>query len=67
MTANRHGSVDRFHRERRATLRLGGGGTISDLILGGGTGHIFLLNLYNFKNIGGGHMLCNLYCSCDSI
>ena len=56
MTANRNGSVDRFHWDRRATLRWGGGGgTISDLILGGGgAGHIFLLNLYNFKNIGGG-------------
>ena len=32
----------------------GGGGTISDSILGGGTRHFFLLNLYNFKNIGGG-------------
>ena len=43
MTANRHGSVDRFHRERRATLRLGGGGgTISDLILGGGDRTHFL-------------------------
>ena len=30
-----------------------GGGTISDSILGG-TRHFFLLNLYNFKNIGGG-------------
>ena len=32
-------------------MRLGGG-TISDSILGG-TRHFFLLNLYNFKNIGG--------------
>ena len=32
---------------------MGGGGTISDSILGG-TRHFFLLNLYNFKNIGGG-------------
>ena len=31
----------------------GGGGTISGSILGGGgTKHIFLLILYNFKNIG---------------
>ena len=45
-------------RDRRATLRLGGGGwegTISDSILGG-TEHFFLLILYNFKNIGGGHV-----------
>ena len=42
-----------FDRDRGATLRLGGGGTISDSILGG-TRHFFLLNLYNFKNIGGG-------------
>ena len=43
-------------RDRGATLRLGGGGgTISDSILGGwGIRHFFLLNLYNFKNIGGG-------------
>ena len=40
-----------FDRDRGATLRLGGG-TISDSILGG-TRHFFLLNLYNFKNIGG--------------
>ena len=33
----------------------GGGGTISDSILGGGgTRYFFLLNLFNFKNIGGG-------------
>ena len=31
----------------------GGGGTISDLILGWHKTHIFLLILYNFKNIGG--------------
>ena len=31
---------------------MGGGGTISDSILGG-TRHFFLLTLYNFKNIGG--------------
>ena len=42
-----------FDRDRGATLRLGGG-TISDSILGG-TRHFFLLNLYNFKNIGGGY------------
>ena len=44
----------RTHRDRRAALRLGGGGgIISDSILGG-TRHFFLLTLYNFKNIGGG-------------
>ena len=32
---------------------LGGGGAISDSILGG-TKPFFLLNLYNLKNIGGG-------------
>ena len=34
----------------------GGGGTVSDWILGdgGGTGHLFLLTFYNTKNIGGG-------------
>ena len=31
----------------------GGGGTISDSIFGG-TRYFFFLNLYNFKNIGGG-------------
>ena len=31
----------------------GGGGTVSDSILGGGTKHLFLLILYNFRNIGG--------------
>ena len=45
----------------RATLRLGGGGwgggTVSDSIFGGGgTRHLFLLTLYNSKNIGG-HVL----------
>ena len=42
-------------RNRGATLKLGGGGegTISDSIFGG-TRHFFLLNLYNFINIGGG-------------
>ena len=44
----------KFYRDCGATLRLGGGGTISDSILGGGTKHFFLLILYNFKNIGGG-------------
>ena len=39
-------------RDRGATLRLGGGGTISDSILGG-TKHFFLLILYSFKNIAG--------------
>ena len=39
-------------RDHRETLRLGGG-TISDSILGGHK-TLFLLNLYNFKNIGGG-------------
>ena len=37
------------------TLEGGGGGTISNSILGeGGKKHFFLLILYNFKNIGGG-------------
>ena len=36
----------------------GGGGTISDLIFGGGTKHFFLLILYNFKHIGGGGGTC---------
>ena len=48
---------NRLFGDRGATLRLGGGGgggTISDSILrGGGTINFFLLNLYNFKNIGG--------------
>ena len=45
-------------------MRLGGGGggeggTISDSIFGeGGKRHFFLLNLYNFKNIGGGGGTC---------
>ena len=43
-----------LYRDHGATLRLGGGGTISDSILGKGTKHFFLLILYNFKNIGGG-------------
>ena len=30
-------SKAKSHRNRRATLRFGGGGTISDSILGGGT------------------------------
>ena len=35
----------------------GGEGTISDSILGGGgKRHVFLLNLYNFKNTGRGHV-----------
>ena len=34
-----------------------GGGTISDSILGS-TRHFFLLNLYNFKNIGGARSPC---------
>ena len=43
----------RMYRDRGATLRLGGGGgTVSDSILGG-TRRFFLLTLYNFKNIGG--------------
>ena len=33
---------------------VGGGGTVSDSILGRGTRHFFLQTLYNFKNIGGG-------------
>ena len=41
-----------YVREREATLRSGGGGTISDSILGG-TSHFFLLTFYNFKSIGG--------------
>ena len=31
----------------------GGGGTVGDSISGGGTRHLFLLTLYNFRNIGG--------------
>ena len=37
-------------RDRRATLRLGGGGMTE---YWGGTIHFFLLTFYNFKNIGG--------------
>ena len=40
------------NRDHGATLRLEGGGTVSDLILGG-TRHFFLLTLYNSKNNGG--------------
>ena len=44
-----------LRRDRAATLRLGGGGHHywPQYWGGGGTRHFFLLNLYNFQNIGG--------------
>ena len=42
-------------RDRGATFRLGGP-LVNQYWGGGGTKHFFLLNLYNFKNIGGGHV-----------
>ena len=51
-------------RDHGATVRLGrgGGGWGAPVVTkclgggGGGTRHFFFLNLYNFKNIGGGGM-----------
>ena len=48
-----------MHQGPRSNFEIGGGGggTISNSILGGR--HFFLLNLRNFKNIGGrGHVPC---------
>ena len=47
-------SLLQVHQGPRSNFEIGGGGggTISDSILGG-TKHFFLLILYNFENIGG--------------
>ena len=42
-------------RDRRATLRMGGGGgALVRQYWRGGIRYFFILTLYNFKNIGGG-------------
>ena len=44
-----------IHKDRGATLRLwGGGSTVSDYSILGEHKTLFLLTLYNSKNIGGG-------------